>query len=183
MFTLFQALKAALPIVPKKDIRPYLNGVHIQKRGENITVEATDGHMLFRCRVDPTQCIKMVDGQKVIIPRAQVEAILKMFKVVHIDFKTMTVCNSLKLETVEGNFPDVDRVIPSYIDDPATEISVNFELLSKVNTSVKALGLTKGMQGCTIVTNQNNCNLIKPFKYNAGKQTLTSAVYVVMGVR
>lgn len=113
MITLYQAFKAALQIAPKKDVRYFLNGVHVVKNDGVVTITSTDGHRLFRTR-DVDASLVTDDTMDVIIDRNSVEMMLKLGKHFTIgdgeakDFEG----NSLKYAVVDGKFPDVDRVIP-----------------------------------------------------------------------
>jgi hypothetical protein len=96
-------LKAAILASAKKDVRYYLNGIMLD--GKSIC--ATDGHLLFTA---PFIC----DLEKETI--ISFDSSIQAFKgECTIDLEALTVTDGkriVKIEIVDGKYPDVSRVIP-----------------------------------------------------------------------
>lgn len=103
-------LKAVMLAAAKKDVRYYLNGVMV-RNGE---MAATNGHMLLLIK---SESIKS-DGQYIIDNDT-----LKMIVTAHkgikgdnrvevVDSMTITGGSQISITPVDGNYPDVNRVIP-----------------------------------------------------------------------
>lgn len=103
-------LKAVILAAAKKDVRYYLNGVMV-RNGE---MAATNGHMLLLIKGEKIKS----DGEYIIDNDT-----LKMIVTVHkgikgdnpvevIDSMTTTGNSKIPITTVDGKFPDVNRVIP-----------------------------------------------------------------------
>lgn len=186
MFTLAQALKAALPIIPKKSVSDIdgksIAGVHIYKDGNDIKLEVTNNFVLFRCKVSPDYCFGIKDGQKVIIPKKQVKLMLKFFEVVTINFETMVACDLWPIEQVKAEFPDIESAIPKKIKKFANEVNFNFDFLNLLHKSIKSLDISSSVCGLNLVTNKKDLTILKPFYYGNGNKVYTSAEYVVMGL-
>lgn len=107
-------LKAALCVTPKKDLRNYLNGVHIVVDAEGgVLVQATDGHCAFETK-EPVAA--MSRGADIIIPRADVEALCKSgFPMIEITPRAdgkWEGCGVV-FTPIDGKFPDIARVMPA----------------------------------------------------------------------
>jgi DNA polymerase-3 subunit beta len=76
MFTLdHDVIKALLIAMPKHDVRYYLVGACIDVRESDITLVATDGHMLLAVPVHPDNIESAIPSGQYIIPRATLEAV------------------------------------------------------------------------------------------------------------
>lgn len=115
-------LRAALMHAGKRDVRYYLNGVHVDAaRG---CIVATDGHRLFVGRMPEFTRPVGPAPEGFIIPRAELEMALKVHKATHgrkADAEPLTIertGDALRLgptvtaTRVDGQFPEVTRVIP-----------------------------------------------------------------------
>ena len=137
--TLLQAIKAASFIMAKKDVRYFLNGVHIVKKDNVVTVEATDGHMGFQTRDVDTDSVDVAELD-MIIPCSVVAVIIKSKHLVIKDGNFVSDGMVIPMQPIDGNFPQMDRVMPSrYADVYKGELySVNPEYIMAVGKSYKA---------------------------------------------
>ena len=146
MITLHEALKAASYMMAKKDVRYYLNGVHIVKKDGVVTVESSNGHMVFRTdAVTPGHvCCEELD---VIISGASINLALKLGKTIHMDGESFN-DGVLKYEIISGKYPDIERVIPSqdrdYLQGP---FCVNLDYMGTIAKSIKAIDGAKNPGG------------------------------------
>ena len=160
----FNALKAALLYVAKKDVRFYLEGVHVTKD----TIEATNGHILFQ--YDNSEVVQ--DGcplhLDVIIPElalqvfvAKVEAKLKAAKVDfrNVDVELEVVAGESKLHggykltyfdieekftAIDGKYPDTKRVVPRLgAEVDTTQIGLDMGYMSTIFKTTKLLTKVK----------------------------------------
>lgn len=99
--------KALLLHIPKSDIRFYLIGAHVAPDG---IVSATDGHRALRIRVGMDG-----PGTEGIIPRELIAqgAKLKHAAVFEVADGAATLLGvNVRMQLVDGKFPDVNRVCP-----------------------------------------------------------------------
>ena len=68
-------IKALLIAMPKHDIRYYLVGALIDVRESDVTLVATDGHMLLAVPVPQADIIEPIPPGQYIIPRATLESV------------------------------------------------------------------------------------------------------------
>jgi len=146
---LFKALTSCLICAGKKDIRYYLNGVHIKQSAYKLIIEATDGHRLIRFESDDR--IHGIDEFDVILDRFAVTQLLNAIKNVNwhkTDVAECTIKNInnapgnsagfiefdiLKCELIDGRFPDCDRVIWKESEKrPTDEIALNAGYFSDI---------------------------------------------------
>jgi DNA polymerase-3 subunit beta len=140
MFTIdHDVIKALLIAMPKQDIRYYLVGALIDVRESDVTLVATDGHMLLAVPVPQTDVIEPIPQGQYIIPRATLEAVkpaktgrttLPIRVSVHVPAPTpdpdrpgvmLKHAPTITLEgattattaPVDGRFPDWRKVIPT----------------------------------------------------------------------
>lgn len=125
MIELYEALKAASYIMAKTDVRYYLNGVHVIKKNGAVTVESTNGHMCFQSKSVNLESVKD-DELDVIITGDSINTILKLGK--DLVIKDGAVNGVFKFEVVDGNYPQMDRVIP-----PSTTELFNGPLIFDMN--------------------------------------------------
>ena len=118
-------LKVAQQFQGKNDVRYYLNGICLSKDGR---IKATNGYILF---VAPHHCELKEDiilNIKGIVPAGADTAIIDIDqRIVFFDDRAETV---KRLNVVDGEFPDVDKVTPSGKPKPISEIALGGELLS-----------------------------------------------------
>jgi len=111
-------IRAMLHLTAKKDIRYYLQGIHVVQNNRGTYLEATDGHVMGRLLVN---CEPHSEQQSVVLPSEQLIK-LKGTKKTSDDWLHFTV-NGQAVECIDGNqvirfqahdarFPDCDRVLP-----------------------------------------------------------------------
>lgn len=150
----FSLIKAMLDIAPKKDVRYYLNGVHISRgTSPEVTIEATDGHSLLRVILNAPEVdvICVAENTDVIIKRESLLNMIKMFTYknppiisakgtqAHLD--TQDFSQNIALETTDGRFPDTGRLLSARTDRTLTanEQGVRLELLARVAKATSKL--------------------------------------------
>ena len=123
-------LKAMSRIAATKDIRYYLNGLHVVQNNRGTYIEATNGHMLGRLLIDETP---VSNPCSVILPLESVKSLAATGKKGNeslcftVDGVKITVINpdstSMVFQAIEGKFPDCDRVVPTVTSDSGLEPS------------------------------------------------------------
>jgi DNA polymerase-3 subunit beta len=140
MFTIdHDVIKALLTAMPKQDIRYYLVGALIDVRESDITLVATDGHMLLAVPVHPDNIESAIPPGQYIIPRATLEAVKPAkagrttlpirvsvhvpeptpdpdrpgVKLKHAPTITLEGATTATTAPVNGRFPDWRRVVPA----------------------------------------------------------------------
>lgn len=149
---LIKTLKGLLQVAPKSDIRYYLNGVQVIRNGDEVVFNATDGHMLLQVKTTDLEYIDIQEDVKFVICRKSLDVMIKSFTTrclptLRCDDDFNITLGGLPLVIVDGNYPDVQRVITNS-SERCDEIGVNY---TKLATIAKA---------CATVTND---------KYPGGK--------------
>jgi len=114
-------IRAMLHLSAKKDIRYYLQGIHVVQNNRGTYLEATDGHVMGRLLINQESS---PEQQSVVLPSEQLLK-LKGTKKTSDDWLHFTV-NGQAVECIDGNqvlrfqahdarFPDCDRVLPLVI--------------------------------------------------------------------
>lgn len=160
----FKALKASLLYVAKKDIRSYLEGVHVTKD----VIEATNGHILFQYDNSEVEQDGYQVHLNVIIPElalqvfiAKVEAKLKANKVdfrnvdvelvdvagesgLQVDYKLTYFDIEEKFTPVDGKYPSTGRVVPRLgAEVDTTQISLDMGYMTTIFKTTKLLTKVK----------------------------------------
>ena len=121
MFTMLKGLTA---VAPKNDVRYYLNGIYITPT----RFIATDGHMMVVVEQETADVV-----EPVIVCRTDLSNKLKMFNkkseltLNFVDGEPYL--NEMKLNTVDGRYPDVSRVINRYESETKTAEPIGFDLV------------------------------------------------------
>jgi len=123
-------LKAMSRLSAVKDIRYYLQGLHIVQDNRGTYIEATNGHILGRLLIDETP---IANPCSVIIPTESVKALAATGKKGNESLcftvdgvKITVICpdgSSMVFQALEGRFPDCDRVVPTLTSDSELEPS------------------------------------------------------------
>jgi hypothetical protein len=123
-------LKAMSRLAATKDMRIYLNGLHVVQNNRGTYIEATNGHMLGRLLVDETP---IATPCSVILPLESVKSLAATgkkgneslcFTVDGVKVSVITAMSETMIfQALEGNFPDCDRVVPSVVSDSGIEPS------------------------------------------------------------
>ena len=140
MTTTYHALKALLNIAAKKDIRYYLAAINIRQESEfTLRLDATDGHVAMWVKVHNLPQLLSV-GESRLIERAQLEKVLKMGPAeLHFDSGVLKY-GEIPLNIVDGNFPNLDRVIPANKREcTRSEIGVDAKLMIKLCKAIEEL--------------------------------------------
>ena len=140
MTTTYHALKALLNIAAKKDIRYYLVAINIRQESEfTLRLDATDGHVAMWVKVHNLPQLLPV-GESRLVERAQLEKVLKMGPAeLHFDSGVLKY-GDIPLTIVDGNFPNLDRVIPaSKRECTGSEIGVDAKLMIKLCKAIEEL--------------------------------------------
>jgi DNA polymerase III sliding clamp (beta) subunit (PCNA family) len=139
-----KALVALQHLAARKDIRPYLNGVHVKFDHDKTVYQATDGHVLGRY-IDKRP---NAHTGEYIIP-IEIVSKLKASKLDVTCELTINEANNARIvnpsehqdfgfKCIDDKFPDADRVIPSETSNEPGNYDV--ELLIKFVKANKALG-------------------------------------------
>ena len=125
---LVKNLQACLEVAAKKDIRYYLNGVHLDYCNElEMVYVATCGSVLLAIRA-PNPGFELSDGEispsSLIIPREAIATALKGYKANSIQLESLSegrymLGNSVIFAPLDGKFPDYSRVIPEKVSGEA----------------------------------------------------------------
>jgi DNA polymerase III sliding clamp (beta) subunit (PCNA family) len=117
-------LKALSRFSAIKDIRYYLQGIHVVQNNRGTYLESTNGHILGRLLIDNQP---FENQSKVIIPLDAVKTLAATGKkgneILHftVEGQKITVIepdNSTRVfSATEGCFPDTDRIIPMMVKD------------------------------------------------------------------
>lgn len=123
-------LKGMSRLAATKDIRYYLNGLHVVQNNRGTYIEATNGHMLGRLLIDETP---IATPGSVILPLESVKSLAATGKKGNeslcftVDGVKVTVINpqgeTMIFQRIEGTFPDCDRVVPTVTSDSGLEPS------------------------------------------------------------
>jgi DNA polymerase III beta subunit, central domain len=102
-------LKAALECAAKKDIRPHLVGVHVERVASGtVYIVSTDGHKMFvgKLEIEAGLC------ESLTIPRDKIELVLKSKQSYIVLDSEANTLGGIPFEPLEGRFPDWRRVVP-----------------------------------------------------------------------
>ena len=151
IYTTLSALKAINLLSADKDIRYYLNGVHVTATATATRLTATDGHALGIHQSE--QQNEHVDFVEMIIPTDVIKLIKSASKnvdTVVIDTEdgiTGTIGSiagaAVSFKAIDGKFPDVQRVMPKTISGETAQYQPY--LLEKFSKASKLLGSKKGL--------------------------------------
>ena len=136
-----KVLQAALHCAATKDIRYYLQGVHIKFFSKlQFTASGTNGHILFAGVGQALEIDDPVDatGLSLIIPYDVVKKLAKNKAFVY--FETLGdnryILDDQIFTAVDGTYPDISRVIPPVIDSAQTPSTFNPEYLVKAQKAL-----------------------------------------------
>ena len=152
-FTLLRGqIKAMLTLVATKDVRYYLNGLHVKQNSFGTFIEATDGHLLGMLRVSSEP--RFPDAN-VILGRDELKALAgtkrQSDEVVefHVDgdvVKAAVAGMQTTFKRIDGVFPDVARVTPTngaLAAEPDAPAQFNPALLARFAECSEVLGSGK----------------------------------------
>jgi len=120
-------LKAALFCSATKDIRYYLNGVLLRKRGNNFNLFSTDGHVAFcgnlgEIENDFTSDFDIIIPAEVVKQACQAKqtSIALVSALVSTGVEKYSLGNVL-FTAIQGKFPDLSRIIPATTSGEVTQ--------------------------------------------------------------
>jgi DNA polymerase-3 subunit beta len=134
------ALHAVLACVAGDDVRYYLRGVHVRTRDGVTFVEATDGHRLARATVAGAEADGDID---LILPTITATMLSKaqqddvLMQISDGEVSCIIGTDTLTSKTVDGRYPDADRVIPR---DCPHELVLDREAALKALAAVSVIG-------------------------------------------
>lgn len=135
-------LKAALAFTAKKDVRYYLNGVHIWRDSPELVIEGADGHKAIQIRINDREVFnKFPDGYDVIVSRDSLTRALKLGQA-ELDFNgDVLTYGGIELELIDGRFPQLVRQINLAENEERPDVlkGVNPEYMSQVCKAVTDL--------------------------------------------
>lgn len=142
--TMIKTLKAVLEVAPKKDIRYYLNGVHVTYvSASSCVIEASDGYIAVRLTKNNFDHGFPV-GTNVIVSRESLAQALKFYTVK--SDATLNVCDGemflgeLPLSLVDGRYPNLSRIIDATLKTPPCDaIGFNFDILGRLCKACKTI--------------------------------------------
>lgn len=150
MITLpLDTLKALLQAAAKKDTRYYLVGILVDRRENDCTLVATNGHMLLAVPHSPPEggTLALPVGQY-IIPRELVETVKAPpsgMVTITIDAAAQTVtiegASTVTGKLIDGKYPDWRRVVPASADNVPTQYDPTY--LAAFHKAALLLGAPK----------------------------------------
>lgn len=144
-------LKAAAVVAAKKDVRYYLNGVHIYRaESGKLWLEASDGHVAMRSPLPEGSVIQNTQTPfDIIVPIKDVQLVVKSQKFVVLNVDYLCFSESIRFKPIDGKYPDTIRVFNQNImsrNKPADEIAFSAELITQVMKAVSFVA-GKGSSG------------------------------------
>lgn len=137
--TLRQALKMATYFSATKDLRYFLNGVHITKKDGVVTVESTCGHTAFQTK-DVENDHVAGDDIDLIIPIEDVKLALRL------DKKEDLILSGNKLgrfefEPIEAKYPNFEEFVIKNDEKHALSVfGFNPEYIGNIGKAIKSTG-------------------------------------------
>lgn len=139
--------RAACGSVSTDASRPVINGAYVQREGKRLTVTATDGHQLAQF-TGPVGADETGDDVAVILPPVKLSAVGvtsakadRSTVILEGDGDTWTVTafvspfrsdRSVNVRAIEGPFPNVKAVFPSYVGGTVTRFAFSTQVLEKL---------------------------------------------------
>lgn len=129
-------LKAFLKVMPKKDIRYYLNGLAILKGSDSLDyLCATDGRILLVAGIAKQPGLR----ENIIIPEPVINLAVKANQKYYVI--TESKVSGIDYEPVRGQFPSISRAIPTIEEQKPANL--NAKLLHSLSESVALYANTK----------------------------------------
>jgi len=140
---LYKILTSCYAVAPKKDIRYYLNSVHIKANEGGYTIEVTDGHKLVQFKSD-NLIQGIVTEIDVILDITYVKLFIDKIKAMQYHKTDLhdVVITSVEsgcinfniggIAIIDGRYPDCERVIWKDFPKPVGEIGFDARLLADI---------------------------------------------------
>jgi hypothetical protein len=141
-------LNSALVFSAKKDARYYLNGINVyfeSESGEIKAIASTDGHTAQLLSVDISRESSLPNFDSVIVSNEDVKRLIAIYPDDQIENMRITDIKT-HIQPVDGNYPDISRVIPSKSAGESNELIIgfNYQYLARINTAM--VKLSKGIK-------------------------------------
>lgn len=143
-------LQAALILAARKNVRYYLNGVHVEATEDVTRTHATDGHVCAVMRLPAVNGMGGEAKREFIIPRATIEqAAPTLKKAKHA--RVLLDAGAYRLDVdgilfpfapIDGRFPDIRQVMGEGEESGAAQIDPDF--LARFKKASLALGVRNG---------------------------------------
>lgn len=165
LYTLASAVKAASLFSGVKDVRHYLNGVHLRGVGQSIVVEATCGHTAFRASIQTNEYAPDLDHILDAKAAAELSRLMPFKRFRHVEECLLSwtethlgvACEEMhKWRACRDRFPDLDRVLHAPLAPIRTPqmVTAGFkaEYIERMAKAAKILGHPKhhGFEMCSI---------------------------------
>ena len=147
----YEVIRIASQFVSKDYSKLLLMGIHLKVDKKNITVESTDGHRLFTFTF-PNNELGFKLEKNVVIPGSIFKSQIKNCTKILITDDLITFMNeevflsTIHYQSIEGIYPDVERVIPDSFKDfekIGKEFSFNASYLADFCNQVKKVSSNK----------------------------------------
>lgn len=142
MVKLGAVLKSLLKVAGKKDLRYYLNGVHIYRDPGALVMEATDGHRLMRVKcVNPDVYTGFDDDINVVLERVSLARALKLGTDLDLSRQgDIVLYGGVEIALHDCRYPDVERAMTLTDGSrPDIEKGVDIELMVSTATAIRDL--------------------------------------------
>lgn len=109
-----QQYKSAWVCTAKKDVRPYLNGIHISK--DNSEIVSTDGSILYFADIDPGEAICDIIFEPAKLPAYTDKVVIRTHDTYHViteAWKKGKLADKFTCKLIDGTYPDYKSAIPS----------------------------------------------------------------------
>lgn len=133
---MIKTLKGLLTIAAKKDVRFYLNGIHVVcDSSGNVTLEASDGHVGMILE-NMRHMFNVAPDTDVILCRVSLDNAIKMFGPKATP--TLSINNDgarlgeHAVGLIDGRYPDIRRALRIDSSGKCDEIGLNFEILATI---------------------------------------------------
>lgn len=128
-------VKGLSVIIPSKEIRYYLNGLHFEaKQNDGFYLVATDGHRMALIKNDSIQADR---DYSFIIPHETIKNLIKMMDknqpiaLIDYDFDNNKIVieyngNCIRVAGIDGKFPEWHRIIPDSVTGEAGQYNSDY---------------------------------------------------------
>lgn len=182
---MIRTLKGLLTVAAKKDIRFYLNGIHVVSNSDAsiVSVQASDGHVGIVLELT-SGLFTVAPDTEVILCRNSLETVLKMFTVSATP--ALEVSNQgaklggYEISLIDGRYPDINRAMRLNETSTVAEMGLDFEILNQLCKSCALVLHNEKFINGKFAMRGNNAGLLVERKFNKDKDLLRA---VIMPVR
>jgi hypothetical protein len=162
-------LQSLIKVAAKNDVRYYLNGIHIYRDGVDTVFEATDGYMalIVRCNIADA----FPQTERLLFARSSIESAIKLGAgPIEFDGGSWQ-CAGVKLEKIDGRFPDAERALNIGSKGVAIEKGVSIDLQVKMSQAISIL--MKGFGSKFMIAKVTQTSADAPFITHGGEGVMT----------